>query len=149
MHATEILQSYLDDMGRAVLADDWDSYCNAVCLPCLIVSHDESKTVTTIEDLKAGCDLLRDTLRAQPVTDHIRLVAGARRVDPSLIAGRYVTHRIAGSRRLMPPFWSDMTLPRVGGTWRATLVTNALAHSRWPLVRLELNTDSNSEGSEE
>jgi hypothetical protein len=70
-------------------------------------------------------------------------------VDPNLIEGRYVTHVVAGSRRLMPPFWSDMTLRRVGSTWRATMVTNALAHGRWPLVRLELNTDPNSEGSEQ
>lgn len=136
-------------MGRAVLADDRDSYCNAVCLPCLIVSHDESKTVTTSEDLKADYDLFIGTLRARRVTDYIRLVEDARQGDPSLIAGRYVTHVVAGSRRLMPPFWSDMTLRRVGSTWRATMVTNALAHSRWPLVRLELNTDPNSEGSEQ
>lgn len=149
MHATDILQTYLDEVSRDVLADDWNSYRDGICLPCHIISHDESKVVTTVEDLKAGFDMFRDTLRAQRVTDYIRLVESAQQLDRTLIAGRYVTHLIAGSHRLMPPFWSDMTLRLVGNTWRAASVTNALANSRWPLVRLELNPGPNLEGSKE
>jgi hypothetical protein len=149
MHATEILQNFLDQVGRAVLADDWDTYRDGICLPCHIISYDESKVVTTVEDLKAGFDIFRDTLRAQRVTDYIRLVEGAHQLDRSLISGRYVTHLIADSHRLLPPFWSEMTLRLVGNSWRAASVTNALANSRWPLVRLELKPESPPEGPRE
>ena len=149
MHPTEILQTYLDEISQAVLAGDWETYCNGICLPCHIISHDESKVVTTVADLKLGFDMFRDTLQAQRVSDYIRMVESAQQLDRSLIAGSYVTHLIAGSHRLMPPFWSEMTLRLVGNTWRAASVTNGLANSRWPLVRLELNTDSPLEGSNE
>ena len=75
--AEDILQSCLDDVSTAVLADDWNTCRDAVCLPCHIISHDESKVVATLDDLKAGYDLFCATLRAQRVTDYIRLVESA------------------------------------------------------------------------
>jgi hypothetical protein len=56
---------------------------------------------------------------------------------------------ISGSHRLIPPFRSDMTLRLVGNRWRVASLTNGLANSRWPLMRLELPTDTNPEGSKE
>ena len=149
MHATEILQTYLDEVSQAVLTGDWETCCTGICLPCHIISHDESKVVTTVADLKAGFDMFRATLQAQRMSEDICLVESAQQLDRALIAGRYITHLIAGSHRLMPPFWSEMTLRLVDNTWHAAAVTNGLANSRWPLVRLELNTDSALEGSNE
>ena len=77
MDAAAIMQSYLDEVSIAVLSDDWDTYRDCVCLPCHIISHDESKVVVTETDLKAGFDQFRDTLRGQRVTDYIRLVESA------------------------------------------------------------------------
>ena len=149
MDAADILQTYLDEVSLAVLSGDWETYRVRVCLPCHIVSHDESKVVTTVDDLKAGFDQFHDTLRNQRVTDYIRLVESATQLDRDLITGRYISHVISGSHRLTPPFRSEMTLRYVGDRWCAASVTNSLVNSRWPLIRLAVNPDTPSEGSQE
>jgi hypothetical protein len=149
MDASDIFQVYLDMVSHAVMTDDWDTYRGTVHLPCHIVSHDESKVVETVKDLRAGFDQFSQTLRFHRVTDYIRLVEAASQLDADLISGSYVTHLVAGGQRIMPPFRSQMTLRRVGGLWRAVSVTNALANSRWPLVRLALHPDTNPEGPKE
>lgn len=141
-----LLQTYLDQVSQAVMTDDWPAYCARIALPCHIVSHNENKLVTTVEDLRAGFDQFRDTLRMQRVTDYIRLVEAASQLDADLISGRYVSHLISGSHRLIPPFRSEITLRLAGTEWCAVSVTNSLPNSRWPLVRLELNPDDPSEG---
>ena len=149
MHASAILQAYLDEVGRTVMTDDWNGYNQCVDLPCHIITDNENKIVATTEDLRAGFDMFCSNLHAQRVTDYIRLVDSAQQQDPGLIRGRYITHMIAGSQRLMPPFMSEITLRLVGNRWRAVLVNTALANSRWPLIRLEINPDTPIEGSQE
>jgi hypothetical protein len=149
MDAADILQSYLDEVSQAVMSGDWDTYRDGICLPCHIISHHESKVVATEDDLRDGWTHFRDMLQIQRVTDYVRLVESASRLDKELISGRYVSHVISGSHRLIPPFRSDMTLRLVGNRWRVASLTNGLANSRWPLMRLELPTDTNPEGSKE
>ncbi len=149
MDAPKILQDYLDEVSLAVLAGNWEAYCDAVQLPLHIVSHDESKVVETDADLKAGFDQFRETLNIQKVTDYIRLVETASRLDPSLICGSYMSHLLAGAQRVMPPFRSQITLRLVGNRWRAASITNALANSRWPLVRMALHPDTDLKGPEQ
>ena len=136
--AAAILQSYLDEVTKAVLAGDWETYRDGVTLPCAVVSHNESKVVETEEDLRAGYDSFRATLLGQKVTDYIRLVEDASFLDRDLISGSYLTHILAGGHRILAPFKSIMVLRLVGNRWRAASVTNGLANSRWPLIRLEL-----------
>lgn len=149
MDAANILQEFLDQIGAAMLADDWLTYRDGIFLPCHIISHDETKVVATEEDLKAGFDQFYATLQAQRVTDYVRLVESAALLEATLIAGDYTTHLIAGGQRAMPPFKSQMTLRLVGNRWRAASVTNVLANSRWPLVRLALHPDDDPKGPEE
>ena len=94
--AEGILQSDLDEVSTAVLADDWNTCRDAVCLPSHINSQDESKVVATLDDLKAGCDLFRETLRARRVTDYFRRIESAALLEPALISGKYVSPLLAG-----------------------------------------------------
>ena len=134
MEPVVLLQSYLDDVATALLADDWPAYRRRICLPCAVISHDESKLVTTEEDLRLGFDIFRDIFRAQRVTDYIRLVDQAHQLDLDLIAGGH---------RVIAPYRSIMVLRLEDDVWRAASVTNGLANSRWPLVRrgLSLNPE--------
>ena len=141
MDAPETLQAYLDKVSRTVLADDWETYRMCVALPFHIVSHNENKVVSTEDDLRAGFDQFCDTLRFNKITDYIRLVESATMLDQDQISGSYVSHLISHGQRIMPPFRSQMTLRLIGNRWRATSVTNGLAKSRWPLVRLQLHPD--------
>ena len=149
MDASDIFQVYLDGVSLAVMTDDWATYRRAVHLPCHIISHDESKVVATEDDLRVGFDQFSQTLKFHKVTDYIRLVEAATQLDAGLISGSYVTHLISGGQRIMPPFRSQMTLRLIAGLWRAVSVTNALANSRWPLVRLALHPDTKPEGPKE
>lgn len=142
MDAPAILQSYLDEGAAAVLQDDWPTYRDGISLPCAFISHDENKIVATEDDLRAGFNSFRATLRAQRVTDYVRLVEQASRIEGDLISGSYVSHIMAGGQRVVAPFKSLIRLRLVGNRWRATSVTNGLANSRWPLVRLELPADT-------
>ena len=72
-----ILQSCLDDVSTAGLADDWITCRDAVGLPCHIISGDESTVLAALNDLKAGYDPFRATLRAQRVTDYFRRIDNA------------------------------------------------------------------------
>lgn len=149
MDAVVTMQTYLDAVSRSVLMDDWASYREMVSLPCHIVSHDENKVVTTEADLQQGFDQFRDTLRFHRATDYIRLVEAATLLDPDLISDSYVSHIISGGQRILPPFRSQMTLRLIEGRWKAVSVTNALANSRWPLVRLALHPETDpKEGPE-
>lgn len=138
MEAAAVLQSYLDGLAAAILRDDWDTYRDGISLPCAIVTHDESKIIATEEELRVGYETFRDTLRTQRVTDYIRLVDQAHHLDVDLISGSYVSHIIAGGQRVLPPYRSVMVLRLTDNRWRAASVTNGLANSRWPLIRLEL-----------
>jgi hypothetical protein len=149
MDSRQILQAYVDEVVVAVMAEDWPIYRDCVCLRCRFVTHDEAKLVETEEDLRAGYDLFRNTLQSQRITDYIRLVESASRLGGDLIAGSYTSHLHSGRQRILPPFRSEMTLRPVGNRWRAVSVTNALANSRWPLVRQRLHPDEDPKGPQE
>jgi hypothetical protein len=148
MHMTEsdILQDYLDRIATAVLTGDWATYEAGVVLPFHLVTHAANITVATQDDLRAGFDAFHQTLQIQRVTDFIRLVETAKLLDKDLISGRYVTHLMAGSHRIIPPYTSQITLRRQDGIWRAASITNALANSRWPLLMPSVVATSPKEG---
>ncbi len=143
---TAILQTYLDTISAAVMANDWATYRAGVIMPFHLVTHTANITVSTEKDLRAGFDTFRQTLELQRVTDFIRLVESAKQVDQDLITGRYTTHLMSGGHRLLDPYTSQITLRRQDNIWRAASITNALANSRWPLLLLNQSQTSPKEG---
>lgn len=141
MGSSAIMQAYLDEVSAAVLTNDWETYRKSILLPCAVISHEETKVVATEEELRAGFDEFRRTLRILRVTDYIRLVDQVIRLDEDLISGSYISHVIAGAQRILTPFHSTMTLRQVGGRWCAVSVTNGLANSRWPLLQRGKSVD--------
>ncbi len=146
MASRAILQAHLDEVSFAILQDDWETYRKGITLPCAVITHRETKLVMTEADLTEGFDDFRSTLRSLRVTDYIRLVDQAIRLDEDLISGSYVSHVISGGQRIMAPFQSTMTSRQAGRRWCETAVCNGLANSRWPLV-LHCSAAINSEGS--
>ena len=138
MEASRILQAYLDRVAAAVMAGDWETYADHVCLPFHLVTHNGNIEVTTPEKLRQGFDDFRQTLQSQQITDYIRLVDTAAQLDADLISGRYVSHLLSRGHRVLDPFYSEITLRLAGNQWRAASITNALANSRWPLSVLRL-----------
>ena len=133
MPALQLLQSYLDEIGTAVLVGDWETYRNHVHLPFTLITETTTLNVTTEAELKRGFDSFHEMLKFQRVTDYVRLAESAVDISDHLISGRYVSHFIAGSHRIVPPFRSTMTLRLVGNTWRAVAITNSISNMQWPI----------------
>ncbi len=132
MQAPQILQLYLDEISAAVLRGDYAAYRARVCLPYQLVSHLGSQHLTTEAELRQGFDRFVEVLRIRRITDYVRLVEGAERLDDALLTGRYITHLMAGAQRVIPPFRSAISLRLDGARWCGASVTNPLANSRWP-----------------
>ncbi|EKD61102.1 MAG: hypothetical protein ACD_54C00399G0002 [uncultured bacterium] len=133
MPAMQLLQSYLDQIGTAVLVGDWDTYRAHVELPFTLITETATLNVDTEEDLRKGFDSFHDMLKFQKVTQYIRLADSAVDLSDTLIVGRYVSHFIAGAHRIIPPFRSTMTLRLIGNRWRAVAITNSISNMQWPI----------------
>lgn len=133
MPAMQLLQSYLDQIGTAVLVGDWDTYRAHVELPFTLITETATLNVDTEEDLRKGFDSFYDMLKFQKVTQYIRLADSAVDLSDTLIVGRYVSHFIAGAHRIIPPFRSTMTLRLIGNRWRAVAITNSISNMQWPI----------------
>lgn len=133
MPAMQLLQSYLDEIGTAVLGGDWDTYRAHVELPFTLITETATLLVETEADLRKGFDSFHDMLKFQKVTQYIRLADSAVDLSDTLISGRYVSHFIAGTHRIIPPFRSTMTLRLIGNRWRAVAITNSISNMQWPI----------------
>lgn len=141
MLATAIAQAYLDEVAAIVMADDWEAYTDVISRPFLLVTHNQTLSFATPDDIRSVYLDFRQLLQTQKVTDFIRLVESARQIDTNLISARYVTHLMSGSHRLMAPVQSSISLRLEGNRWRAASITNAVSRSRWPLMMPKLGLD--------
>lgn len=134
MPAVTILQSWLDEVGQAVMDGDFAAYARHVVLPFANVNPVATLIVTTEAELRAGFDVFVDMLRTQLVTDYIRLVSEAHTIGEYMIAGSYVTNLLSDGKRIAPPFTSTVVLrrPQVG-PWQAATIANPLMSPAWPI----------------
>jgi hypothetical protein len=129
----EVLQAFLDEVGRATIQGDWDAYRAGIALPFELTTAAACLRIDTEADLRLGFDQFVGMLRGLHVTDYVRLVRWAREAGPAKIEGEYDNHLIAGGHRAVPPFRSAMTIVEGGGRWRAVRVRTELSNARWPL----------------
>ncbi len=129
-----ILQSYVDSMSRAVMADDFASYAAGIVLPFQLETAVASLRVATEDALLEIFETFADTLRSQNVTDLIRLAKTAQFHPNGEIHGQYETHILARALRIVQPFTSHITLAYVAGRWRTSFITNTLLNARFPIL---------------
>ncbi|WP_439154230.1 hypothetical protein [Yoonia sp.] len=126
-------QQWLDEVGDAFFANQFDVYENAVTLPLEIVSDGHASQIETVDALRLKFDTWVDMLRIHRVTDMIRIADSIERVAPDMVVGNYRTEILSNGARTMPPFASAMTLQKRGNMWRATRVTTGMTRDQWPL----------------
>lgn len=149
MPALQILQSYLDETSEACLKGDWDTYAATVELPFVFMTQTATTCITTREELQLGFDAYHAMIKHQRVTDYVRLTETAVELDQGLISGRYTSHLLAGSHRIVPPFRSSITLRLSGNRWRAASISNVLVNAEWPLLMPRVAPDLPLKGTEE
>lgn len=133
MNALIVFQAKLDEIGAAVMANDYAIYASNIVLPFHLHTESANIVVETDADLRAGFDAFQVTLRCQHISDMIRLADGAASLGENMMSGRYVTHLLSAGQRVVPPFNSQMTLRLADGIWRAVSITNSLFNQRWPI----------------
>jgi len=129
-----ILQEVLDDLGGAVMTDDWEGFCARIMLPFEMETEGASFTVTTTKDLREGYDAFRDMILLRQVTDYIRLVEDAAFEDPDTIRGHYASHILSKGVRVVPPYRALMVLRRRGNQWFVTRIVNNWQNDSWPIL---------------
>lgn len=127
------LQAWLDRMSAATLAGDWPTYAAHVSLPFRLITETGEMIVQTEPELKRGFDGFVASLRAQGVTDYVRIVLSAERPAPDRMSGTYSSHVLSQGLRVMPRFDSAVELTHQDGIWRATTIANTLNNDRWPI----------------
>ena len=142
MDPIRILQSYLDEVGLAVMADRFEAYMARVELPLRILTSSASLKVATTADLKDGFDTFVELIESQGVTQMVRSVHAAAFQGNNHIVGVYETRLMCEVHQLLPTFHSKMWIGCYGGTWKAIKIHNTTKDSRWPmlLTRLEHET---------
>lgn len=133
MDAKAELQTWLDTMSTATLAGDWRTYAAHVSLPFRLITETGDMTVQTEAELKRGFDGFVASLRAQAVSDYIRIVLSADRPAPDRMSGTYSSHILSQGLRVLPRFDSAIELAHQDGIWRATTIANTLNNDRWPI----------------
>jgi hypothetical protein len=133
MQATDILQRYLDDMGKAVMTERLDLYLAGVGLPLNIITSTANLTVETVDDLVDGFDDFCEMIHSQGVSDMVRIVMEARFETVDRIVGIYETNLLDGERHVVPPFFSKIWLQRTEGVWQSSKIHNTTYNSRWPI----------------
>lgn len=134
MLATEILQTFLDDIGAAVMAERFEEYSDAVRLPLNILTSSANLYVVTNRDLQDGFDDFTDMIQSRGITRLIRVVMDAWFESPDQIVGIYETNLMKGEEHALPRFYSKMWLGRFDGVWQTTKIHNTINDSRWPIL---------------
>lgn len=142
MRASTILQSYLDEMGKAVMNEWFEVYAAQIELPLNIVTSAANLTIRTREDLEDGFDEFVEMIRSQGVTDILRTVQAATFQGNEHIVGVYETRLMAGEKLAMPIFHSKMWIGCYDGVWKAVKIHNTTNEARWPLLLTRLTTDN-------
>jgi hypothetical protein len=129
-----ILQEILDDLGSAVMTDDWAGFVTRIDLPFEMDTDSTTITVVSRDDLRDGYDRFRELIQLRRVTDYIRLAETATYDTPDTIRGVYVSHLLSNGTRVLPPYRSEMTLRLRGNRWTVTRIRNTWTNDRWPIL---------------
>jgi hypothetical protein len=133
-----ILQTFLDEIGRDVMADRFEAYAAKVELPLTILTSSARLKITTLAELEEGFDAFADMLRGIGVKTMERTVRNARFQGNDHIVGIYETRLLDGSRQIVPTFHSKMWIGSDDGTWKAFRINNTTNDARWPMLLTRL-----------
>lgn len=141
MPARTILQTYLDQMGQAVMNEWFEDYAARIQLPLSILTSSASLTITTRADLEEGFDDFVEMIRSRGVTHMQRTVEAASFQGNDHIVGVYETRLMACQELALPVFHSKMWIGCYGGCWKAIKIHNTTKEARWPMLLTRLTPE--------
>lgn len=141
MRASTILQTYLDDMGKAVMNEWFEDYTARIQLPLTILTSSASITVTNRADLEDGFDDFVEMIRSHGVAHMQRTVQAATFQGNDHVVGVYETRLMAGEKLALPVFHSKMWIGCYDGAWKAIKIHNTTNEARWPMLLTRLSPE--------
>lgn len=137
-----IFQDWLDHVGTAIMARDFDTFAESVLLPCIVASRASRTLVSEREHLRHGFDAFRATIDGHRADALIRVARDVTPVDDGLITGFYETDILHAGKRVVPVFTSWMLVRHEGGVWRCSHLVSGLANARYPFDTLKVDRDN-------
>ncbi|WP_431300988.1 hypothetical protein [Tabrizicola sp. BL-A-41-H6] len=134
MTAVEILECFLDAVGKAVVDGRLEVYAQHVSLPFVLETASATLTVTTMDDLADGFDTYGEMLADLGVTSIQRKVIRAFAPTPGRVHGQYTTRLMAENLQVAPMFWSQTQIDLIEGVWKCAFVRNTTTDARWPVL---------------
>lgn len=139
--AQEILQSVLDAGARALLGNDPDLFFSYIQFPHNMVTEDAEYTIKHRDALMPKFTSLATALKANGVTDFIRIAQRTRFLDADMICGDWITHVVRRDHRLIPPYPGRTRLVRNGDQWQ---MSHSAYGFRFPKLNGRLPTISDN-----
>ncbi|WP_146038084.1 hypothetical protein [Tabrizicola aquatica] len=141
MQPTAILQTYLDDVGHAVMSEQFEAYAARIQMPLRILTSSANLSIATLEDLEDGFDDFVAMLQGYGVTSMIRTVRAAVFQGTDHIVGVYDTRLMNENHQVLPTFHSKMWIGCYGGVWKAIKIHNTTKAARWPILLTRLASE--------
>lgn len=116
--AMEIYQRHLDVVSRSMMLPGMPEVCPNTALPIRLGTLDAETTLHTYEEVTERIGSFVKNMRAQGVTDYIRIAKSARFSSATRIEGWHVTHILISGTHLVDPYKCEAVLDFQDGTWR-------------------------------
>lgn len=138
--ALDIYQTFLDEMGAAVLAADSDAFAARIFLPHVIETENFRVLLESRENVVRQFHGFCRALRGHGVDAYIRIARRARFDGPDRIEGEHETFLMSGSSLVVPRFSNTASLEWRGDIWGCTVSRHHARYIAWPDLLPRVNT---------
>ncbi len=138
--AIDILQCLLDEASAAALQNRFDRFSALMGRPFVLVTECGSAVLDSVAAQKAWFDSHIRSMRAQRITEVVRLATHATLMRDGLLFGTYVSQYLANGTRVIDPFESSVTMRRNAQCWQLATVSTSLPDDKWRIILPEAGT---------
>lgn len=116
--ARGIYQQLLDDIGAAVLANDFEAYRSHILFPHTLETATLKTVINTAEELRFFFGGMCTHLESRTIRDFNRFCTAADYIDETTINGKHDTRLLSEKMQIVERYTSLSTLKLVEGQWR-------------------------------
>jgi hypothetical protein len=131
--AKDIYQQVVDTLSDALMQYDFAPFSRLVAFPHITQTLSTTIVMADQTKLRICFDSFVMALKAQSVTNHIRVVDFADFTSDDRIVGQHTSYILGGDHYIVQPYSSRLMLDRENGIWRVSRAVNAIINVTWPI----------------